>query len=263
MWLEEAVLEALDSNATDSVASWGAWKKMEVVRDAACTYTMTRIPFPLFNSFMKPRLPAGAAASYADMSITLAQRNNVPVMWWSGARPSPDDLGKALVSRGFLKAEGLTGMASWLGRTNLTRETHLDIEEVLDEADLADWCEVVCPAHEVAEPYRVPWAEMFLAVGFGDASPWRHFVGYIGGTPVAASSSYVGAGVASIANVAVAPDYRGWGFGHDISAAPLKLARETGFKISTLWSSEHGRPVYENMGFVPLCKGAMYLWTPD
>ena len=98
MWSEDAILEALDSNATESVASWGVWKKMDVVREAACTYTMTRIPFPLFNSFMKPRLPAGAAESYADMSITLAQRNNVPVMWWPGARPSPDDLGKALVS---------------------------------------------------------------------------------------------------------------------------------------------------------------------
>jgi len=263
MWSEEAVLEALDSCATESLASCGTWKKMDVVREAACIYTMTRIPFPIFNSFMKPRLPAGSVENYVDMSITLAQRNNVPVMWWPGAKPLPDDLGKMLVSRGFLRMEGLTGMASWLDRTNLTRETHLDIKEVLNEDDLSDWCEVVCPAHEVPEPHRGEWAEMFLSAGFGSGSRWRHFVGHVSGAPVAASSSFVGAGVATVANVAVAQDYRGWGFGHDISSVPLKLARDAGFKISTLWSSDQGRPMYEKMGFSPLCKGAMYLWTPE
>ena len=29
MWSEDAILEALDSNATESVASWGVWKKMD------------------------------------------------------------------------------------------------------------------------------------------------------------------------------------------------------------------------------------------
>ena len=263
MWSEDTVLEALDSNATESVVSWGAWKRMDVFREAACTYTMTRIPFPIFNSFMKPRLPAGSASNYVDMSVTLAQQNNVPVMWWPGARPSPDDLGKTLVSRGFHKMEGLTGMAGWLDRTNVSRETHLDIREVKDEHDMADWCHVVCPAHEVPEQHRAEWAEMFLATGFGNGSPWRHFVGHVGGAPVAASSSFVGAGVATVANVAVAQDYRGWGFGHDISSVPLKLARDAGFKIATLWSSDQGRPMYEKMGFTPVCKGAMYLWTPE
>jgi len=263
MWSEEAVLEALDCNATESVASWAAWNKMSVVRDPACTYTITDIPFPVFNAFMKPRLPAGSAENYVDMSVTLARRGNIPITWWLGARPAPSDLGKILAARGFLKTDELIGMAAWLDRTALSPETHLEVREVTDERRLSQWCEVVCPSFEIAEQYRGHWAEMFLAAGFGRQSQWRHFVGYVGGTPVAAASSYYCAGVASVDNVAVAPDYRGWGFGHDIGSAPLKLARAEGYKIAALWSREQGRALYENMGFVRVCSGAAYLWTPE
>ncbi len=262
-WSREAVLEALDNNATDSVASWASWDGMDVVRDAAWTYTMSRVPFPLFNAFMKPRLADAVAHSYVEMSLALARRNNVPVTWWTGACPCPDSLGRTLLSSGFLKAETVTGMAGRLALTDLSHHTPLDIREVHDEHRLAQWCEVVCPAHEVGEPFRDDWRQVFRAAGFGKDAGWRHFVGYVGGDPVAASSSYVDAGVVSLANVAVEQDYRGWGFGHDIISTPLSLARDAGVKIAAIWASDRGRPVFEKMGFAPLCIGEMYLWAPE
>lgn len=263
MWSEDAILEALDCNSTDAVASWSACDHVSVVREDSCTYTMSRVPFPMFNAFMKPRFPSASARSYADLSLMLARRNSVPIMWIMGAKPSPPDFGDRLLIDGFLRTDTPIGMAARLELADLVHITPLLVKEVTGIPRFDEWCDIVCASHDIAETFHQHWKNAYLAAGFGREAGWRHFVGYIGGEPVAASSSFVDAGVVSISNVSVAPDYRGWGFGHDVSAFPLAMARNAGYSIAAIWSNDRGRPVYEKIGFMPVCRGAMYLWTPD
>ena len=82
------------------------------------------------------------------------------------------------------------------------------------------------------------------------------------GSPVATASLFCGAGVAAIANVGTAADLRGRGYGRIVSAHPLTLARDAGYRIGTLWASRVGVPMYRRLGFRPYCLGPVYLWKP-
>ena len=80
---------------------------------------------------------------------------------------------------------------------------------------------------------------------------------------MATSSLFLGGGVASIANVGTAAELRGRGLGRIISAHPLALARDAGYRIGTLWASKMGASMYRRLGFRPFCLGPVYLWKPE
>jgi GNAT superfamily N-acetyltransferase len=92
------------------------------------------------------------------------------------------------------------------------------------------------------------WVDATLNIGIG-STPWRMFVGYLDGEPVATNMLFNGAGVASVYAVATVPTARGKGIGGTITLKPLLLARERGYRYGVLFSSEMGVSVYERIGF--------------
>jgi len=90
----------------------------------------------------------------------------------------------------------------------------------------------------------------------------KHYVGYLGGTPVATSSILYSDGVAGLYNVATQPEARGRGVGGMISYVPFKDARELGYRFGILHSSRMGYSVYRRLGFEEICKLIRYQWSP-
>ena len=262
-WSRGVVLQALDCNTTESHVACGAWQTMSVCKEESLPCIMTSLPFPSFNEYMKPRLVEDNATAYVQTSVHLAKRSGVPITWSLGALPTPENLGKILVENGFMNVASPWGMAVQLLHAEIEPALKLKIVEVTHAGQLDEFSAVMCPAHEMPVNMRGPWTEMFKAVGYGDGSAWRHFIGYLGEEAVGTSSSYVGAGVVSVTHVTVAPDYRGWGFGSEMAAWPLGLARDMGYRIGTLWSTDAGKDMCERLGFTALCRGQTYLWSPD
>lgn len=123
----------------------------------------------------------------------------------------------------------------------------VDVTEVGDEADLATWSSIVAAgfaASEVAGPIGLL------------AGPRRFFLAHYRGRPVAASSAFVGEGVVDVEAVATLPEYRRRGFGTAVSwAATLVDTRLP----AVLIASDPGRPVYERMNYVSLCRATMWM----
>ena len=89
-------------------------------------------------------------------------------------------------------------------------------------------------------PVEAEWvAEIYRRVGLGDDGPWRHYLGRLGGEPVATSTLFPGAA---------------------LTPAPLHEAREMGYRLGVLGSSEMGYPVYRRLGFREHCRIGLYEW---
>jgi ribosomal protein S18 acetylase RimI-like enzyme len=102
----------------------------------------------------------------------------------------------------------------------------------------------------------VDWASITydLWLKFGFDFPTRNYLGYLNGKPVSTSTVFYGGGAAGIYDVATLPEVRGKGLGAALTLKPLQDAREMGYRVGVLQSSEMGFNVYKKLGFRHLCQ---------
>jgi predicted acetyltransferase len=77
---------------------------------------------------------------------------------------------------------------------------------------------------------------------------------------VTTSSLFLGASAAGIYFVMTLPQARRQGIGTALTLAPLQEARELGYQVGVLGSSELGYPVYQRLGFEAYCRIGIYEW---
>ena len=127
--------------------------------------------------------------------------------------------------------------------------TNFLIKEVSSESELYGFKNVFVETYEIPDWAGQAWVDSTLKIGIGK-TPWRIFVGYLDGKPVATNMLFNGGGVASVYAVAAIPSARGKGIGGAITLKPLLVAREQdGYIYGVLFSTEMGIKVYERLGF--------------
>jgi len=184
--------------------------------------------------------------------------------WYVGPSMRPEDLGDRLLKHGFSYGGSEIGMAADLSALpkGVPVLEDLTIERVRGEGDLAAWSWTLARGFggTPGEAERV--CEMYRRLDLGDNGPWRHYLGRLGGEPVATSTLFLRAGVAGIYLVYTAEGVRRRGIGAAMSLAPLLEARKMGYRVGVLEASDMGRPVYRKLGFREYCKSRIYEWHP-
>jgi GNAT superfamily N-acetyltransferase len=255
----------------------------EIVETEQLCYHHTFPTNPMFKGVWRTRLSAGEIDQAIDETIAwFAARRSPFFFWWTGPGSTPTDLPERLQERGFLDmAEQMKELAPGIKQTELgapcmTADLHhmneavltrvppgFSIQEIQTEAQLQDFKRVFVESYEIPDWAGQAWVDAALRVGIGK-TPWRMYVGYLGGKPVATNMLVLGGGVAGLFAVATIPAARGMGLGAAISLKPLLEARQMGYRYGVLFSSEMGVSVYERIGFeLTDARLNRYLWREN
>ncbi len=261
---EEDLIRAIESNGEEFLLALGRAAGAEERDDGKVRWVIGDIPIDYHNCVVRAELSPEEADGVILGSLEQFGANGAPGSWHVGPSMRPPDLGERLVAHGFGYGGDDIGMAVDLStvREDLRVPENFIAERVRDERDLAAWTRTLAEAFGEG-PVEAQWVgEMYRRIGLGDDVPWRHYLGRLGGEPVATSTLFLGAGVAGIYFVSTAQGARRRGTGAAITLAALHDAREMGCRVGVLGASEMGYPVYRRLGFREYCRIGLYEYHP-
>lgn len=230
-------------------------------RPGACWWH-TEIPHPWFNGVLCSQ-EAAEDAILEEALAFFAARQVGDFTWWLAPEVPTAAWADTLRSHRFHLDANTPGMAVDLAALTATvaHPPALVIRPVEDLATFREWCRVFAQGYGIPEPLITPMFELFSSLGLD--WPFGYYLGYINGHPVATSTLFLAAGAAGIYNVATLPEYRGQGIGAALTLAPLQQAREEGYQIGTLQSSQMGYRVYQRLGFETVCRMEHFYWPAE
>ena len=221
------------------------------------------VPSPFCNNVLRAQLAPDDIDTRIEATLTPFKSRKLPVRWWTSPSTRPANLGKYLEAHGLNRMADMAGMAVHLAALNekLTKPSDLTVEHVSDVKTLEQWIQVLTIGLGVPVSVGTLFFDVLCSLGF--ELPWRHYIGWVMGKPVACSSLLLGAGVAGIYFVATVPEARGRGIGTALTLVPLLDARAMGYRIGVLGSTQMGLGVYQRLGFREYCKFGIYIWKGE
>lgn len=254
-----ALVAAIETNQNDYFQYLGCSASVEIYDNPYMQGFITGIPHPLMNGIFRIQMPSGDAIEDA---MTLFKSRKVPFLWWFGSASQSADWRKHLEAHGLVYGDQI-GMAADLLALNedLTSPSNLIIEPVGDKETLEQFIDAALIGFGLPNNSENACLDLFAGLGFD--MPLRNYVGLMDGKPVATSQLFLAAGVAGIYWVATIPEVRKQGIGMAMTLAPLREARDMGYRISILHPSEMGLGVYRRIGFEEYCKLSYGIWIDE
>ena len=251
----EALVTAIRANLCEFFRYLSKCYPEEHFENKRFTRWHTPVQYPWFNGVLSSQPPSQPDEAFVEDTIQYFRAKNVRAFtWWMEPHLSRPDWEPLLSQHGFGFSDNTPGMAADLQELNESAQTvdGLEVRVVADDEALRAW------AHIFTLGYGMPsdWGPAIynLAVRLGLGFPIRNYLGYWKSKLVATSCLFFGAGVAGIYSVSTLPEARGKGIGTSVTLEPLRKARELGYRIGVLQSSEMGYNVYKNLGFRHLCQ---------
>jgi ribosomal protein S18 acetylase RimI-like enzyme len=219
-------------------------------------------PIDYHNAVVRADLPESSADQKIDAFVQALQ--GAAGSWHLGGNDLPDDLEDRLLARGFHYDGAETLMALDLAHLPAVPELPgLTIREVLHVGMLLEWEHVLAVDFGEGEPEAKWVGSVWRKLGFGEGSSWRHFVAYRDGHAVATCTLYLGSETAGIYFVSTIPQARRQGIGGAITLAALQIARDAGYGVAVLGSSQIGESVYWRLGFRPYGRAKIYTYRSE
>lgn len=252
------LVRAIEGNAAELLLAMGAAGGGRQRSADGVRWTIGGSPLDYHNAVVACSVDDDSADRVVAESLQELKDSGVPGSWHVGPSMRPPDLGDRLSAAGFRHGGAEPGMALRLTELREAEAAGLRIERI-GLAELGVWADTLGRGFGEG-PKEAQWvAEVYRRLGVAD--PWRHYLGYLDGEPVATATVFLAAGVAGVYFVMTVPEARRRGIGAALTSAVLRKARDSGSQYAVLGSSAAGRSVYEGLGFREFCSIDLYEWA--
>jgi GNAT superfamily N-acetyltransferase len=256
------LIVSIKANLFEYYAYLGRSPRAEWRDDLELTWLLTGISHPFLNNVLRTRLASNQVDERITQTLAYCQSKGVTrLSWWAEPDTCPPELGRHLVAHGLICTSGGPGMAADLLALNeaVASPPDLTIERVQDAETLNQWVQAAVAGFELAEASAQACFDLFMGLGFD--LPLRNYVGLLKGKPVATTELFLGAGVAGIYWVSTVPEARRQGAAAVMTLAPLREARDMGYRVGILHASDMGFGVYRRLGFQKHCDMEHFYWA--
>ena len=235
--------------------------KLELAEEPGLARYFSGVPHPWFNGILCSRSPK-EDDTFIQKSIEYFRRNGVSTFtWWLESGIDQANWDSVLKTYDFQYSDDTPGMAVDLEKLNeeIQPVEGLEIIPIKDQHMLDIWNDTFIKGYDLPDFFTDSMRTLMQAIGLD--LPVRNYLGLLDGTPVATSNVFYGAGVAGIMFVGTHPSFRSKGIGAWMTLKPLLDARQMGYRIGILQSSEMGYSVYKRLGFQHICQMEHYYRT--
>ena len=251
---DEALVTAIRANMCDFFRHTSKSNLAEHLENRQFTRWYTLLPHPWFNGVLSSN-PHNGDESFIGESIEYFRLKEIDTFtWWMEPHLKPSDWTSVLSKHGFGFSNDTPGMAVDLHEMNDSIQSvdGFEIRIVDDEESLGNWAKVFVNGYGLPSTWESITFDLWVQLGL--EFPLRNYLGDLNGEPVSTSTVFYGGGAAGIYCVATLPEARGKGIGAAITLNPLQNAREMGYRVGVLQSSDMGYNVYKKLGFRHLCQ---------
>ena len=249
---EQAQFTAISANLCEFFRHLArSWTELEGhFENAKFTRWHTPLAHPWFNGILCSAPFEEADLDFITTTTEYFRAKRVGIFtWWLEPPVQASNWEPALAKLGFRLSNDTRGMALELETLDETAPAvdGLEIRAVEDDDSLHTWVEVFIRGYGLPSTWMEDIFDVVLRLGL--EFPVKNYLGFLHGKAVSTSTLFYGAGVAGIYNVSTMTEARGQGIGAALTRIPLLEARERGYHICILQSSEMGFDVYRRLGF--------------
>jgi len=171
--------------------------------------------------------------------------------WWVGAGTKPPDLDNYLKKHGFNLVDSSPAMACELNDDlSMTKDKpDLDFRMVSNQKELSIFLNFLKESYQLPKLMEDAVLTLFSIMPLEENACCMNYIGYDQNKPVACSTLFLNAGAAGIYHIGTPPDLQGKGYGTAITFYTMGVARDLGFRVAVLRSSQQGLSIYKKLGF--------------
>lgn len=226
----------------------------------------TEITGPLWYGILTTSCKEEEADDLIEEQMNYFHSKGYPgFMWYVISSTNPPNMSEKLEAHDFSKIDTTSPMMS-IDLYDLPERKEipgLEIKPVRSKEEMRKFDKVLETQFPLGEEVFKKIYDIECSYGFDEECARQLYVAYQDGVPVSTNFMILDGDVAGMYKTATRPDYCRRGIGTAITLDPLYDAKDKGYKVGVLQSTEAGFKVYSRLGFKEDGKLDWYMYTWD